>query len=92
MSSNPAPRWFIAVAVILTLPVFQLPLLISVMPSQASDRTLLWVYPFYAVASAWLACRVYAQRPALAWILLAVLVLSHAAMWMLALTPVEPMI
>ncbi len=81
------PRWFTLLAVVLVLPLFQLPLLLSRCPDSSPVRTILFIYPFYAVAAAYLAWQCYPQRKALAWILLILLILSHMATWMLVSTP-----
>lgn len=89
MKQYSAPGWFITLAVVLLLPLFQMPLLIQDMNNAGEGGNfLLWMYPVYAVTSAGLACRCYDSRRALAWILLVLLVLSHVAMWMMSRYPV----
>lgn len=84
LSSLPkTPRWFIWIVVLVGLPIFQFPYLLSICPDNAPWRVLLWFYPFYVVMSCWLAWQCYPQRPALAWILLLLTVLSHAGVWLL---------
>ena len=47
-------------------------------------RGLTWFYPVYTVASAILAWQCYGRRNALCWIILALLLLSHASFYYLA--------
>lgn len=79
----PAPRWFAVVIVVLLLPLFQFPVLLSECPAENGVRTLLGIYPVYALTAGYLAWQCYPQRRALAWILLALLLLSHLAIWLL---------
>lgn len=82
MMANPpkSPRWFAALCIILALPLFQFPALLSATAAaQSQTRVILWIYPFYAVMAAYLAWQCYGQRRALAWILLGLLVMSHVA-------------
>lgn len=77
------PRWFAVVVVILLLPLFQFPYLLGVCPENDPARTMLWIYPFYALFTGYLAWQCYPQRRALAWVLLVILLLSHLAIWIL---------
>ncbi len=80
------PRWFTAVAILLLLPVFQFPYLLGIVPADGPARTMLWIYPFYAIVAAYLAWQCYPQRRALAWVLLSLLLLSNVAIWILCTT------
>jgi len=82
------PRWMVAVIIIGTLPMLQFPMLLSSVPDVPVVRALLWAYPFYCLVAAYLAWQCYPQRKALAWVLLALMVMSHAAVWMLVTMPV----
>ena len=73
------PKWFTLVVVIVALPALALPSLLNLCPPDF--RTMVWVYPVYVVAAALLARQCYAQRPALAWVLVVLTLLSHAAVW-----------
>lgn len=78
------PKWVTFLILIFTLPIFTLPSLLAQCPPEASaTRTLIWIYPFYMVLSAYLAWRAYTQRPYLTWILLAVMILSSIAVQIL---------
>ena len=60
------PKWMIVLIVIILLPVFQFPFLLSDCPDIPIVRTLLWIYPFYCLVAAYLAYQCYPQRHALA--------------------------
>lgn len=83
------PRWFLLIVILLLLPLGQFPYLLSLCRPDSPARTFLWVYPFYALLSAYLAYICYPQRRAIAWILLIILILSHISLWMLVTTPIE---
>ncbi len=83
------PGWLIAVAIILALPVFQEPMLLSACPAEPPIlKTLVWIYPFYVVVAAWLACACWDRRPTMTWILLALLLLTHVGIFILATSPI----
>lgn len=88
-STSSVPRWFLAVVVIVLLPLLWFPYLLDVCPAESQSRTMLWIYPLYAVLSAYLSWQCYPQRRAVAWILIVLLILSHAAAWLLVTTPVQ---
>lgn len=82
------PKWMTAVIIVLLLPVFQFPYLVASAPDVSTVKTLVWIYPFYCLVAAWLAWQCFPQRPALSWILLALMVMSHVSVWCLvAMTP-----
>ena len=84
MPAAPAtPRWMICVILLVALPVFQFPMLLSSLPADSPNRVFVWMYPFYVVVAAYLAYQCYPQRRALAWILLVLMVLSHIAVYLL---------
>lgn len=88
-SQEKAPKWFTAIVIIAVLPIFQLPLLLSIASGdQQGIHTMIWIYPIYAIVAAYLAWQCYPQRRALAWILIALLLLSHLAIYTLANTTV----
>ena len=80
-------RYFAILLVLLALPLFSTPLLLGAATATSPLRLFAWSYPFYLIASAWCAWRVYPRRPDLAWILAILMVLSTAAMWWLASHP-----
>lgn len=78
------PAWMTVLIVVLMLPVFSLPALLSAIPPDDSGmKTIVWCYPFYVIFSGWLAWQCYPQRREVSWILLVLMVMSHAAMWMM---------
>lgn len=88
MSTIPsAPRWFVAVVIVALLPLFQFPLLLGICPPESEARIFLWLYPIYALTAGYLAWRCYPQRHLMAWILIALLLLSHLAIWLLVNSP-----
>ncbi|MDE6556727.1 MAG: hypothetical protein K2K55_07175 [Duncaniella sp.] len=81
-------KQFAVLVIILALPLFSTPLILSAAPDADSPLVLFgWMYPFYLIASAWLAWKVYPRRQDLAWILVILMVMSTAAMWWLATHP-----
>lgn len=89
-SLPPTPRWFTVVAVILCLPVLLMPWLLNApCAHESAVRTWIWLYPPYLLIAAWLAWQCYPQRRALAWILIIIMALSHAAIWMLAINGIQ---
>ncbi len=85
-----APLWFTIVDSVAALPVFQLPALLDNCRPDTDVRTWVMLYPLYVIVAAWIAWRSYNLRPVLAWILIVLMVLTHAAIWYLVLTPVNP--
>lgn len=78
------PLWVTAVIIIAMLPIFQYPWLLSrLTDTDNTIRTLLWAYPIYVVLSGALAWVSYSTRPAVSWILIALMLLSHISMFLL---------
>ncbi len=66
------------------LPLLSFPWLLSLSPDTTEAKTLLYLYPFYVLLTAWCARACYGgERTVLTWILVALLWLSHGAMWLL---------
>ncbi|MGN0219052.1 MAG: hypothetical protein ACI4AX_02070 [Muribaculaceae bacterium] len=78
-----APCWLVIVTVIAMLPVLAFPMLLDGQAGDKESRALLWLYPFYVIVSGICAVICYRQRPEVTWILLILMILSHAAMWIL---------
>lgn len=90
MPSTPSvPRWFLAVVIMALLPLLWFPYLLDICPAESHSRTILWIYPFYAVMSGYLSWQCYPQRRVVAWILIVLLILSHMAAWLLVTSPVQ---
>lgn len=84
---QPMPLWAKILVVVCALPVADLPWLWAGNPETDTARLLLRLYPVFvplAAVCAWLAWR---RSRELTFILLAVLVLSHVAMWLLCYPP-----
>lgn len=87
---NPAnrqkvPTWVTVVIIICMLPVLAFPTMLSMTMPDSPVRSFVWFYPFYVIASGVCARICWRQRRDITWILLALMVLSHLAMWMLVL-------
>lgn len=82
------PLWVVIVIILCMLPVVALPSLLSACPSgNDAVRTLLMCYPVYVVAAGWLAWVSWDARPYMTWILLILMLLSHASAWALVMMP-----
>lgn len=82
-----APLWMTVLIIVCMLPVLAFPSLLSAAPSDSGPETLLWLYPLYVIASGVCAWICYPARKEVAWILLILMILSHAAMWALVTSP-----
>ncbi len=79
------PLWMGAVIILCALPGLGFPWMGDLLTSgNLQLRGLTWFYPVYTVASAILAWQCYGRRNALCWIILALLLLSHASFYYLA--------
>ncbi len=85
MPEQPFPLWMKILIIVIALPSLVFPALVPLLPPDSVLRGLTWAYPVYGVADALCAWLCYRQRPELTWILLAVLLLSHASILYLAL-------
>lgn len=87
--SNPnqlrTPLWMTAIIILAALPVVTFPAMLSTCPPEL--KVIAWVYPFVTLAAAWLTWQCYPQRPALAWILVAITILTHCSMWVMVTQP-----
>ncbi len=84
MRDYKVPWWMIALIILLVLPAGQFPVLLANCPAGFPIvRALVWIYPFYVVVAAYLAYLCYPRRQLMTWILLALLVMTHIAIWML---------
>ena len=82
-SNTKAPLWLIIVTVIAMLPVLAFPVLLDSPAGNEETKALLWLYPLSVLVSGVCAVICYRQRPEVTWILLILMILSHAAMWIL---------
>ncbi|MCM1137339.1 MAG: hypothetical protein NC221_04570 [Duncaniella sp.] len=78
------PAWMTILIIIVLLPIFSIPALLNQIPPEDDTlKTITWCYPFYLLLSGYLAWFAYPQRPYISWILIALMVLSSIAVWML---------
>lgn len=79
------PLWVKLLIIISALPVVMLPIIISNCGAARYEEVKLFImiYPFYVLASAVMAWISYRQRPEVAIMLIVMMLLTHAAMWML---------
>ena len=79
------PWWVKLLIVISALPVLMLPVIIGKCDVTRYEEIKIFIlmYPLYVVASAILAWISYRQRPEMTVILIALMLLTHVAMWML---------
>ena len=81
------PLWFKILVIACALPVLAYPALLSRCPAGGPAETFLWFYPIYVVVAAVCAWLCWQSRRETAWILLALMLLTHAAMWVLVNMP-----
>lgn len=83
-SNRRVPVWMLCVIILVALPVVAFPAMLSASAAMAGgDKYFLWLYPAYVVAAAILAYQCYGRRTEMTWIILALMALTHLAMWML---------
>lgn len=69
--------------VILMMPALTFPWMLTSIPDDTTGRYLVWFYPAYVAAAGLCAWITYPQRRALSWIIMALMVLTHLAMYKL---------
>lgn len=80
------PIWMLAIIILCMLPAAAYPVLLMHATDAMvieSDKPYLWLYPVYTLACGFLAWQTYGRRTYLSWILLIIMLLTHAAMWLL---------
>lgn len=80
-ATSQTPWWFTALLAVLALPLCATLYFATSVPEDV--RWLAWLFPAYLVLSAVCAHICYADRPALAWIIAALMALCDAGMWLL---------
>lgn len=82
------PGWVTAVIVVAMLPALAFPTMLGLTPASPAGlvKLMVWGYPLYVLVTGWVAWYCYDQRPWLCWVLVGVMLLTHAAMWALVLT------
>lgn len=88
MNRRRVPLWFLVLIIVSVLPVTAYPTLMSMWPmvNGYEMSVVLWLYPAYVIASCVFAYICWPTRRMESCILLVMLLLSHAAMWTLALS------
>lgn len=85
ISNKKFPIWVKIVIIIVSLPVFMLPLIIS----QCNEITyegfklFLFLYPIYIISSAIMAWISYKTRPEISIVLIILMLFTHIAIWMI---------
>lgn len=78
------PVWMLIIIIVAMLPVATFPIMLSMADSgDESHHVYLWLYPAYVLATGYLAWQSYGRRTEMTWILIVLMLLSHAAMWIL---------
>lgn len=79
----PMPAWLKVLIVVCCLPVLAFPWLLELCPPTGEAKMLLWLYPAFTVLAAIFAWKAYGRRPEITWVLLFIMLLTHAGMWLL---------
>lgn len=77
------PWWFTVIIIIVALPMFNALKLASDLPAGSELGFLSWLFPAYIVVSGFCAWMCYADRRALAWILIVLMILSNIGIFMM---------
>lgn len=78
------PLWMMALIIIVAVvPLPALPQLVAACPAGGPEITFLRFYPLYIVVAAVCAWLSYARRPEVTWIIIVLMLMTHAAMWLL---------
>ena len=84
------PWWMYAVIIVCMTPGLCFPWAVSLIDdSNPVVRGLMWFYPAYVLLSGFLAWQCYGRRTLMTWIVLVLLLLSHAGLY--ALTFLSPL-
>ena len=71
--------------IVTALPVLLLPVLLSKAPAEGPAKTFICIYPAYVLLSAVCEWLCWSRRPELTWILIVMMLLTHASIWALVL-------
>lgn len=77
------PLWAKIVIIVAALPVLAYPWLLSASAADSEERTFLWFYPIYVVASVICAWICWPDRREVSWILIIIMLFSHASILLL---------
>lgn len=83
---NPLPLWMKIVIIVAALPALAYPWMLSKAPEDGNVELWMWMYPVYVVLSCVCEWKAWGRRPEVTWILIFVMLLTHAAMWALVYT------
>lgn len=83
---NPLPVAVKILIVVAALPVLAFPWMLSAAPEDSNIELWMWMYPVYVILSCACEWKAWGRQPEVTWILMAVMLLTHAAMWALILT------
>jgi len=76
------PVMIIVMIILAMLPAVMFPCWLDRCPADSSGlRALLWCYPIYVLLTGALAWMCWTERPYITWILIVLLLLTHAAAW-----------
>ena len=82
-NENKMPWWARLIVIAAAAPVCLYPLLLERTPEGSENELFLWFYPIYVVVAAVCAWICWARRREVYWILIVMMLLTHAAMFML---------
>lgn len=78
------PVWMLIIIIVASLPVLAFPTLLNLSTGDTSEyKALVWLYPLYVLVAAYLAWQCYGRRTEMTWILIILMLMSHAAIWYL---------
>ncbi len=78
------PVWMLIIIIGAALPALAFPALLNLSAGNISEyKVLVRLYPIYVLVAAYLAWQCYGRRNEMTWILIILMILSHAAIWFL---------
>lgn len=80
-----APWWVITLIIIAMLPGLAFPQLLAATEPATQARVFVWLYPIYLLAAGRLAYICFQQRQTVTWMILILMLMTHAALWTLIL-------
>lgn len=90
MPPHHTPWWMWLIIILCMAPGLSFPLFSSLIQSGVPMvRALTWLYPVYVALSGFLAWQCYGRRTVMTWIILILLLLSHACFYYLAFGHVQ---
>lgn len=87
MPGKPMPWWVKVLIVAVCLPLASLPWLMAGNVETDTGKILLRFYPLFVPLNAVCAWRAWRRTPEITWILILLMLLTHAAMWLLCYPP-----